>query len=85
LHARGVSGSHTIIRMRKNRENPPIDILEKAASIAAWHSQAKGQSLAPVQFTRRKFLRKPKGAAAGLVKVDKEEVLMVKPLRNGIE
>ena len=85
LHARGVSGSHLVIRMRKNRENPPLDILEKAASIAAWHSQAKGQSLAPVQYTRRKFLRKPKGAAAGLVKVDKEDVLMVKPLRNGIE
>jgi len=85
LHARGVSGSHLVIRMRKKRENPPQEILEKAASIVAWHSQAKGQSLAPVQYSRRKFIRKPKGAAAGLVKVDKEEVLMVKPLRNGIE
>lgn len=82
FHARGVGGSHVLIRMNKQKENPPKPLMEKIASLAAWHSQAKGSSMVPVQVTRRKFLRKPKGADAGLVVVDKEEVLLVSPKRD---
>lgn len=82
LHARGVGGSHVIIRMNKRKENPPHFILEAAASLAAWHSQAKGSHLVPVQFTKRKYIRKPKGGDTGMVKVDKEEVLMIEPKRE---
>ncbi|TNE74117.1 DUF814 domain-containing protein [bacterium] len=81
FHARGVGGSHVLVRMRKQKENPPKWFMEKIASLAAWHSQAKGSSMVPVQVARRKYLRKPKGADAGLVLVDKEEVLLVKPDR----
>lgn len=82
LHARSVGGSHAILRMNKKREEPPKNVLEAVASLVAWHSQAKGSRLVPVQYTRRKFIRKPKGGAQGLVKVDKEEVLLVKPERT---
>lgn len=82
FHARGVGGSHVLIRMNKQKENPPKQVMEKIASLAAWHSQAKGSSMVPVQVARRKFLRKPKGADAGLVIVDKEEVLLVSPKRD---
>lgn len=81
FHARGVGGSHVLVRMNKRKENPPKSFMEKIASLAAWHSQAKGSSLVPVQVTRRKFLRKPKGGDPGLVLVDKEEVFLVKPDR----
>jgi predicted ribosome quality control (RQC) complex YloA/Tae2 family protein len=81
FHARGVGGSHVLVRMNKRKENPPKVFMEKIASLAAWHSQAKGSSLVPVQVTRRKFLRKPKGGDPGLVLVDKEEVFLVKPDR----
>ena len=30
-------------------------------------------------YTPRKYIRKPKGATPGLVKVDKEEVILVEP------
>ncbi len=79
LHARGVGGSHVIIRMNNTQEYPPPEIIEKAASYAAYNSKLKGSDLVPVIFTKRKFIRKPKGAAPGLVKVDREEVIMVKP------
>jgi predicted ribosome quality control (RQC) complex YloA/Tae2 family protein len=79
LHARHVSGSHTIIRMNKKLGFPNLEIIEHVASWAAWYSKAKTAGLAPVIYTKRKFVRKPKGAAPGSVLVDKEQVILVHP------
>lgn len=79
MHARGVPGSHLIIRMANNKNMPPKDIIEEAASYAAFNSKAKGSNLVPVIFTKRKFVRKPKGSAPGAVLVQKEEVELVTP------
>ena len=78
LHARGVSGSHAVLRGGGN-ERPPKDILEQAAAIAAYYSQARNASYTPVIYTQRKNVRKPKGANVGAVVVDREQVIMVKP------
>ncbi len=79
LHARGAGGSHVVIRMNNNKELPPMEIIHKAASFAAWHSKLKGSALVPVIYTKRKYVSKPKGAPAGTVNVHREEVIMVKP------
>ena len=79
LHARGVGGSHVVIRMNNNKEYPPRHVLLKAASVAAWNSKARGTKLAPVIVTKRKYVSNPKGAPAGTVRVHKEEVEMVEP------
>lgn len=79
LHARGVGGSHVIIRMDNQKEMPPKNVILKAASIAAWNSKARGSGLAPVIITKRKYITKPKGAPAGTVRVMKEDVEMVPP------
>lgn len=79
MHARGVSGSHVVIRMDNHKEMPPKKTLLKAASVAAWNSKARGSGLAPVIITKRKYVVKPKGAPAGTVRVNREEVEMVKP------
>jgi predicted ribosome quality control (RQC) complex YloA/Tae2 family protein len=81
LHAKDVSGSHVIIRNPNNTQILPAT-LEKVASIAAFYSKAKSESLAAVIYTPRKYIRKPKGATPGLVKVDKEEVILVEPKLN---
>lgn len=78
LHAKGVSGSHVIIRNPEKRFIP-TSTLEKVAALAAYHSKAKNEGLAAVIFTERKFVRKPKGAHPGAVVVDKEEVVLVEP------
>ena len=78
LHARGTAGSHVIIR-RNRDEVVPREVIERAASLAAWYSKARGSHLVPVMLTERKFVRKPKGALPGTVVVDREEVLMVEP------
>jgi predicted ribosome quality control (RQC) complex YloA/Tae2 family protein len=79
LHARGVSGSHVVIGMNRSQGFPAKSIIEKAASIAGIFSKMKGSSLVPVIFTKRKYVRKPKGAPAGAAKVDREEVILVEP------
>jgi len=79
LHARGTSGSHVVMRWDRREENPPARALSEAAMIAAWYSGARGSSLVPVAWTRRKYIRKPKGAAPGAVLMTREEVLLVEP------
>lgn len=81
LHARGYPGSHVVIRMNRSRENPPREILLKAASYAAYFSQGRGSALVPVSYVRRKFVRKPKGAGPGQVVLDREEVVMAAPVQ----
>lgn len=79
LHARDVPGSHVIIRQQAGK-NIPKTVLERAAELAAWYSKRKNDSLCPVIYTPRKYIRKIKGTPAGMVKVEKEDVIMVTPV-----
>ncbi|WP_296703080.1 NFACT RNA binding domain-containing protein [Algoriphagus sp.] len=78
LHARLVPGSHVVIKMKGFNNIPPM-VLERAAELAAFYSKHKNESLAPVIYTEAKFVRKVKGSPDGSVKVDRENVIMVKP------
>ena len=78
LHASGVAGSHGLIRnvglsKLKNED------LEIAASITAFNSKGRNQSLQTVMYTERKFVSKIKGGNAGQVKVQKFETIDVEP------
>ena len=42
LHVSGWSGSHVVIRVPDGSDEPPRDIVEFAARLAAWHSKARG-------------------------------------------
>lgn len=79
FHARGVPGSHAVLRGSSKDKKPPKDILEQAASIAAYFSKARNAKLSPVAYTQKKYVRKPKGAAVGAVIIEREEVVMVRP------
>jgi len=79
MHARGVPGSHTVLRVKGRKDVPPTFVVERAASIAAWFSKARTSSLAPVIVTERKYVRKPRKAPAGTVHVEREKVLLVEP------
>lgn len=81
LHVKDVPGSHVIIRHRAGREIPHT-VLEYAASLAAFYSKRKNDSLVPVQYTPRKYIRKRKGDPPGLVAVDREKVVMVEPSKG---
>ncbi len=78
LHAKDVGGSHVLIKV-KRQAAMPCSVLEKAASLAAYYSKSRNQSLATVTYTLRKFVRKIKGADKGFVTVSNEKTLLVKP------
>jgi predicted ribosome quality control (RQC) complex YloA/Tae2 family protein len=78
LHARDVAGSHVIIK-HKSGQPFPQPVLEKAAQLAAYYSKRKSDTLCPVIYTPKKWVRKPKGSPPGAVSIDKESVLLVTP------
>ncbi len=79
FHARGSSGSHVVLRVASSRGDPGKRALEQAAAIAAFFSKMKHASIVPVAMTKRKYVRKPKGAPAGTVVIERERVLFVAP------
>jgi predicted ribosome quality control (RQC) complex YloA/Tae2 family protein len=78
LHAGDYPGSHVIIRNSSRNEVPYRTIME-AAQLAAKFSQASKDSRVTVHYTQRKFLSKPKGAAAGLVRMTNFRSITVEP------
>lgn len=78
LHARDAAGAHVVLRWSRD-EPPPARDLEEAGVLAAWHSKSRGSGLVPVDWTRRKYVRKAKGGTPGLVLVQRSETIFVKP------
>ncbi|MFA7026142.1 MAG: NFACT RNA binding domain-containing protein, partial [Candidatus Cloacimonadaceae bacterium] len=66
FHSRIYRGAHVLLRNLKKQELPP-ELLRQCASLAAWYSQAKFSVNVPVDYTQIRYVRKPKGSAAGFV------------------
>ncbi len=79
LHARGVPGSHVVVRRPSRTTVVPPEAIEVAARAAAHYSDARTQALAPVIVAERKHVRPLKGGPPGSVRVDRETVLLVAP------
>ncbi len=79
FHARGLAGSHVVLRVDNPKEGIPKNILKKAASIAAYFSKGKTAGVTPVSYTLAKYVYKKKGMEPGKVMISKEKVLLVKP------
>ena len=79
LHAKGVGGSHCVVRGGGSDGKLPKPILTKAAEICAYYSGAKNSSYTPVTYTQKKYVHKPKGAKQGLVTLQKGTTIMVEP------
>ncbi|HEX5702434.1 MAG TPA: NFACT family protein [Pyrinomonadaceae bacterium] len=78
LHAADYPGSHVIVRNPTRKEIPQRTLIE-AAQLAAYFSQASKDPKVGVHYSERKFLSKPKGSAAGLVRMSKSKNIVVKP------
>ena len=78
LHARHSAGAHVVLRW-DGGETPPARDLEQAAILAALHSKARSSGSVPVDWTRRKYVRKPRKAPPGSVQLDRAKTLFVEP------
>lgn len=79
LHARSVPGSHVILRWADAEQAPPARDLAEAAGLAAWFSKARTSGLVAVDWTRRKLVRKPRGAPPGRVVPQRVKTIFVEP------
>jgi predicted ribosome quality control (RQC) complex YloA/Tae2 family protein len=79
LHARDVAGAHVVLRWGRRDENPPAKEIAEAATLAALHSRARTSGTVPVDWTRRKYVRKPRKAPPGLVTLERAQTIFVAP------
>lgn len=84
LHARGVPGSHVVVRLDKGTEVPP-DTLRDAATLALLYSDLKKSGKGDVIYTRRKWVKKAKGQAPGAVTVTQDKSIHVSLDRQRLE
>jgi len=82
LHARGVAGSHVLILNRAHSESVPEKTLEEAAALAAYYSKGRGLGKVPVDYTLKKYVKKPKGSPPGLVTLIKHKTILVTPRKE---
>ena len=64
LHAQGIAGSHVIIR---TESEPSDEALLLAAKLATYYSKGRNHPLQPIDYTKRKYVKKGASAPAGLV------------------
>ncbi|HSO40545.1 MAG TPA: NFACT RNA binding domain-containing protein [Labilithrix sp.] len=77
LHAKDRTGAHVLVPLEKNHTCPAEDLVD-AAHLAAHFSDAREEKAVDVQYTPKRYLRKPKGSAVGAVIVDREKVLALR-------
>lgn len=76
FHARGVPGSHLIVRMARGKEIPYQTLLD-AATLALHFSDARKEGRGDVVYTYRKYIQKPRGAKPGAVLASQEKNLYI--------
>jgi predicted ribosome quality control (RQC) complex YloA/Tae2 family protein len=79
MHAADYPGSHVVVRARRKDDPIPHRTLVEAARLAAHFSQARKDAKVAVNYTQRKFVSKPRGAAPGLVYLSSFRTLLVEP------
>ncbi len=79
FHCRGSSGSHVVLRAGTGHGEISKTAIQQAASIAAYYSKMKNASMVPVAMAEKKFVRKPRGAPAGTVTMEREKVIFAEP------
>ncbi|HET7037264.1 MAG TPA: NFACT RNA binding domain-containing protein [Thermomicrobiaceae bacterium] len=76
LHARGMPGAHVVVHW-SGAERP--ELLEQAASLAAWYSAGRAATSVEVDAAPRRYVRKLKGAGPGMVTYRHERTINARP------
>lgn len=82
MHVRGHTSAHVLIPSQNQPERVPMDVLKFGAEVSARHSSLKHSNLVPVDYTLKKYVRRPKGASKGFVTYTHEKTLHVSPVSS---
>jgi predicted ribosome quality control (RQC) complex YloA/Tae2 family protein len=77
LHVRGSISAHVVIQTQRRPERIGKEALMFAAKVAVQNSPSKHSGYVPVDYTLRKYVRKPKGAPAGTALYTHEKTLHI--------
>ena len=80
LHTKGYHSSHVIIETKG--ETIPDKVIEIAAEICAYYSDGQGGTKIPVDYTFKKFVKKPPKAKSGSVIYTDYKTVLVEPNRH---
>ena len=78
LHVKDMPGSHVIIV----GPGPSERTVAEAASLAAYYSRGREGTRVPVDYTLKKYVKKPSGAKPGFVIYTHQRTLYVQPREN---
>jgi predicted ribosome quality control (RQC) complex YloA/Tae2 family protein len=82
LHAQGFHGSHVIVRNPERRPDIPLQTILEAAGVAAYFSGAKKDLSVAVDYTFRKYVRKPKDPTPGQAIFTNNKTVFVGPKKR---
>ncbi|MPM50144.1 putative protein YloA [bioreactor metagenome] len=83
FHTKGFPGSHVILKTSLSK--PTAAEIATAANLAAYFSKARNSSSVPVDYTEKRFVKKPSGAKPGFVIYTNQQTLYVTPDHSSIE
>lgn len=78
FHTKQIHGSHTIIKLKTDK-NVPQETMLMAAQLAAYYSKGRNSNQVPVDYTFIKNVKKPSGAKPGMVIYDGYNTVYVTP------
>ena len=70
-------GSHVIIKNKGMAQTPPLETLIEASNLAVYFSKAKNENKVQVDYTLKKYVKKPKNAKPGMVIYSQEKSLFI--------
>jgi len=80
FHVANVPGAHVLLRSPDGKPMvAPPELVERAASLAAWLSRMRAQAQVEVRFTERRRVRKPRKVPAGTVVMEQSRSILIKP------
>lgn len=77
IHAKDRTGAHVVVPIDKGQTCPAEDLVD-GAHLAAHFSDARDEKVVDVQYTDRRYLRKPKGSPPGFVVALREKVIVLR-------
>lgn len=80
LHAKNMPGSHVIIRSTQVSEKTLLE----AAMLAAYYSKGQTSAQVPIDYTLRRYVKKPGGSPAGFVIYVNQKTLYITPDEHAV-
>ena len=84
FHAKGIPGSHVIVKT-EGAEELPDRTFEEAGRLAAFYSKGRGQEKVEIDYIQKKHVKKPSGGKPGFVVYYTNYSLMIDSDISGIE